>query len=112
MLALRMVYCLGPVVFYGLAMKLIWSYPLTPARHAAARTARTPQHAAGGVARVEFIAGVRKRAWSHPGRSGGLPVYPGCSLKWRSTAGPIVPACDSINQWPASNSISVKVLLK
>ena len=31
--ALRMVYCLGPVVFYALALKLIWSYPLTPARH-------------------------------------------------------------------------------
>ncbi len=36
-LALRLVYCLGPVVFYGLAMKLIWSYPLTPARHARLR---------------------------------------------------------------------------
>ncbi|XOV90579.1 MAG: MFS transporter [Pseudomonadota bacterium] len=33
-LSLRLVYCLGPVVFYGMAMKLIWSYPLTPARHA------------------------------------------------------------------------------
>ena len=33
-LSLRLVYCLGPVVFYGLALKLIWSYPLTPARHA------------------------------------------------------------------------------
>lgn len=33
-LALRLVYCLGPVLFYSLAMKLIWSYPLTPARHA------------------------------------------------------------------------------
>ncbi len=32
-----MVYCLGPVVFYGLAMKLIWSYPLTPARYARLR---------------------------------------------------------------------------
>jgi glycoside/pentoside/hexuronide:cation symporter, GPH family len=32
-LALRLVYCLGPIVFYGLAMKLIWSYPLTPQRH-------------------------------------------------------------------------------
>jgi Na+/melibiose symporter-like transporter len=31
--ALRLVYCTGPIVFYGLAMKLIWSYPLTPARH-------------------------------------------------------------------------------
>ena len=36
-LSLRLVYCLGPVVFYGLAMKLIWSYPLTPARHARLR---------------------------------------------------------------------------
>ncbi len=33
-LSLRLVYCLGPIVFYGLALKLIWSYPLTPARHA------------------------------------------------------------------------------
>jgi GPH family glycoside/pentoside/hexuronide:cation symporter len=32
-LSLRLVYCLGPVVFYGMALKLIWSYPLTPARH-------------------------------------------------------------------------------
>jgi Na+/melibiose symporter-like transporter len=32
--SLRMVYCLGPIFFYGLALKLIWSYPLTPARHA------------------------------------------------------------------------------
>ena len=36
-LALRLVYCLGPVFFYGLALKLIWSYPLTPARHARLR---------------------------------------------------------------------------
>ena len=35
--ALRMVYCLGPVVFYGLALKLIWNYPLTPQRHARLR---------------------------------------------------------------------------
>lgn len=32
-LALRMVYCLGPILFYGLALRLIWSYPLTPERH-------------------------------------------------------------------------------
>ncbi len=32
-LALRLVYCLGPIFFYGLALKLIWSYPLTPLRH-------------------------------------------------------------------------------
>ena len=36
-LSLRLVYCMGPIVFYGLAMKLIWSYPLTPARHARLR---------------------------------------------------------------------------
>lgn len=36
-LSLRLVYCLGPVVFYGMALKLIWSYPLTPARHARLR---------------------------------------------------------------------------
>jgi Na+/melibiose symporter-like transporter len=35
--SLRLVYCLGPVFFYGLAMKLIWNYPLTPARHARLR---------------------------------------------------------------------------
>ncbi len=33
-LSLRLVYCLGPIVFYGLALKLIWNYPLTPERHA------------------------------------------------------------------------------
>jgi len=38
-LALRLVYCLGPIVFYGLALKLIWSYPLTPARQARLRNA-------------------------------------------------------------------------
>lgn len=36
-LALRLVYCLGPIVFYGLAMRMIWSYPLTPERHARLR---------------------------------------------------------------------------
>ena len=36
-LSLRLVYCLGPVVFYGLALRLIWNYPLTPARHARLR---------------------------------------------------------------------------
>ena len=35
--SLRMVYCLGPVLFYGMAMKLIWNYPLTPLRHARLR---------------------------------------------------------------------------
>jgi Na+/melibiose symporter-like transporter len=32
-MTLRLVYCLGPIFFYGLALKLIWDYPLTPARH-------------------------------------------------------------------------------
>ncbi len=36
-LSLRLVYCLGPVLFYGLALRLIWSYPLTPVRHARLR---------------------------------------------------------------------------
>ena len=36
-LALRWVYCLGPIFFYGIAMKLIWDYPLTPSRHARLR---------------------------------------------------------------------------
>ncbi|MAV37431.1 MAG: MFS transporter [Planctomycetaceae bacterium] len=36
-LALRLVYCLGPVVFYGLSLRFIWNYPLTPARHARLR---------------------------------------------------------------------------
>lgn len=36
-LSLRLVYCLGPVVFYGLALRLIWYYPLTPVRHARLR---------------------------------------------------------------------------
>ena len=36
-LSLRLVYCLGPIVFYGLALKLIWNYPLTPDRHARLR---------------------------------------------------------------------------
>jgi glycoside/pentoside/hexuronide:cation symporter, GPH family len=36
-LSLRLVYCLGPIVFYGLALKLIWNYPLTPVRHARLR---------------------------------------------------------------------------
>jgi len=43
--SLRMVYCLGPVVFYGLALKLIWNYPLTPSRHARLR-ARLERRAA------------------------------------------------------------------
>jgi glycoside/pentoside/hexuronide:cation symporter, GPH family len=32
-LSLRLVYCCGPIFFFGLAMLFIWSYPLTPARH-------------------------------------------------------------------------------
>ena len=32
-LALRLVYCFGPIFFYGIAMALISGYPLTPARH-------------------------------------------------------------------------------
>ncbi|MBO6655275.1 MAG: MFS transporter [Pseudomonadales bacterium] len=31
--ALRMVYCLGPIFFYSIAMYYVWSYPLTPERH-------------------------------------------------------------------------------
>jgi Na+/melibiose symporter-like transporter len=33
-LSLRLVYCGGPILFYSLAMGLLWSYPLTPIRHA------------------------------------------------------------------------------
>lgn len=36
-LSLRLVYCCGPILFYGLALGLIWSYPLTPERHARLR---------------------------------------------------------------------------
>ncbi len=36
-LSLRLVYCCGPIFFFGLAMLFIWSYPLTPARHARLR---------------------------------------------------------------------------
>ena len=36
-LALRIVYTMGPVVFFGSALGLIWNYPLTPARHARLR---------------------------------------------------------------------------
>ena len=52
-LSLRLVYCFGPVLFYGLALKLIWNYPLTPARHErlrerlARREARLGKAAAG-----------------------------------------------------------------
>ena len=52
-LSLRLVYCFGPVLFYGLALKLIWNYPLTPVRHErlrerlARREARLGKAAAG-----------------------------------------------------------------
>lgn len=36
-LALRLVYCCGPIFFYSIAMFFIWGYPLTPARHARLR---------------------------------------------------------------------------
>lgn len=36
-LALRMVYCIGPIFFYSIAMYFIWGYPLTPERHARLR---------------------------------------------------------------------------
>lgn len=36
-LALRIVYTMGPVLFFGSALWLIWSYPLTPVRHARMR---------------------------------------------------------------------------
>jgi Na+/melibiose symporter-like transporter len=36
-LSLRLVYCCGPIFFFGLAMLFVWSYPLTPARHAKLR---------------------------------------------------------------------------
>lgn len=37
-MTLRLVYCLGPIFFYALALKLIWDYPLTPVRHARLRS--------------------------------------------------------------------------
>jgi GPH family glycoside/pentoside/hexuronide:cation symporter len=36
-LSLRLVYCCGPIFFFSLAMIYIWSYPLTPKRHARLR---------------------------------------------------------------------------
>ncbi len=36
-LALRLVYCCGPIFFYSIAMYFIWSHPLTPERHARLR---------------------------------------------------------------------------
>ncbi|MGB0921770.1 MAG: MFS transporter [Alphaproteobacteria bacterium] len=38
-LALRLVYCLGPITLYAIATPFIWSYPLTPQRHARLRDA-------------------------------------------------------------------------
>lgn len=32
-LSLRLVYCLGPIFFYSIALYFIWGYPLTPSRH-------------------------------------------------------------------------------
>ncbi|NWG46973.1 MAG: MFS transporter [Alphaproteobacteria bacterium] len=52
--SLYTVYCLGPVLFYGLALPLIWGYPLTPERHQRLRSAldmRARRLAAGPVAR-------------------------------------------------------------
>ncbi|MEE4359940.1 MAG: MFS transporter [Pseudomonadales bacterium] len=36
-LTLRIVYTMGPVLFFGSALYLVWSYPLTPVRHARLR---------------------------------------------------------------------------
>lgn len=57
-MSLRLVYCLGPVLFYGLALRLIWRYPLTPARHARLR-ARLDRRAARLGARSDGVAAVR-----------------------------------------------------
>tara|TARA_R110002073_G_scaffold3753_7_gene24690 strand:- start:1741 stop:3225 length:1485 start_codon:yes stop_codon:yes gene_type:complete len=52
-LSLRLVYCLGPVFFYSIAMYFIWSYPLTPQRHARLRERIARQAARRGeVARA------------------------------------------------------------
>jgi GPH family glycoside/pentoside/hexuronide:cation symporter len=51
-LALRLVYCLGPVFFYSIAMYYIWSYPLTPARHARLRERIARQAARKAEAQV------------------------------------------------------------
>jgi Na+/melibiose symporter-like transporter len=50
-LALRLVYCVGPVVFYAMAMRLVWNYPLTPERHARlrARLARREARLAASI---------------------------------------------------------------
>lgn len=57
-LSLRLVYCLGPIFFYGLALKLIWNYPLTPLRHARLRERldRRAARLAGEPAAVDTIA--------------------------------------------------------
>ena len=36
-LSLRLVYCCGPIFFYSIALFYLWSYPLTPERHAKLR---------------------------------------------------------------------------
>ena len=59
-LSLRLVYCFGPVLFYGLALKLIWNYPLTPARHERLRER---------LARREAAAEVKRRRGNTPDRS-------------------------------------------
>jgi GPH family glycoside/pentoside/hexuronide:cation symporter len=46
------VYCLGPVFFYSIAMYYIWSYPLTPARHARLRERIARQAARKAEAQV------------------------------------------------------------
>jgi len=52
-LSLRLVYCLGPVFFYGLALRLIWYYPLTPVRHARLRASIDRRVARLAAARAE-----------------------------------------------------------
>lgn len=53
-LSLRLVYCCGPIFFYSIAMYFIWSYPLTPARHARLRE-RIERKAARQAAEAEVV---------------------------------------------------------
>jgi GPH family glycoside/pentoside/hexuronide:cation symporter len=53
-LSLRLVYCLGPIVFYALAFRLIWTYPLTPLRHARLR-ARLDRRASRLSSRIAIV---------------------------------------------------------
>ncbi|MEE4298535.1 MAG: MFS transporter [Pseudomonadales bacterium] len=53
-LALRIVYTMGPVVFFGSALWLIWRWPLTPARHARMRE-RMARRDARIAARAETL---------------------------------------------------------